>query len=86
MDEWTATKPTKLKKLRTRRGGRRHRYGKCVPFSIIGNNVAGIGGKRDSLVALLKFFDNPSCVTLQETKLGEKVNFEIGGVSGLPEE
>ena len=31
------------------------------------------------MVALLKFFDKPSCVTLQETKLGEKVKFALEG-------
>ena len=79
MDSWSASKSTKLNRKRTRRGGRRHKYSKSIPFSIIGNNVAGIVGKRESLNALLKFFNRPSCLTLQETKLGEKVKYELEG-------
>ena len=67
----------KLIQRKTRRGGIRHRYGKYVGFSILGNNVAGINGKRDSLEALIKLLKKPSCITLQESKLGAKVKFEL---------
>ena len=68
---------TKVKHRRTRRGGVKHRSKKYVQFSILGNNVASISKKRDSLNALIDIFKQPSCITLQETKLGKQSQFKI---------
>ena len=61
----------------TKRGGVRgakRRRKKVKPndilkFSIMGSNSAGLKSKLDSLVQNIQVFNNPSCITLQETKL-----------------
>ena len=35
----------------------------------MGNNANGIRGKLDSLKNAIKYFNNPSCITIQESKL-----------------
>ena len=35
----------------------------------MGSNSAGLKSKMESLIQNIKVFDNPSCITLQETKL-----------------
>ena len=46
-------------------------------FTILGNNVASLPKKRESLNAVIEFCKWPSCITLQETHLGENVKFDI---------
>ena len=67
----------KLKFMKTRRGGKRFRREKNQTFTFLGNNSAGIKAKKDSLEALVKTLNYPSCITLQETKLGSKETFQI---------
>ena len=43
----------------------------------MGNNVASISKKKDSLKALIETCKRPSCITLQETNLGKSVKFDI---------
>ena len=43
----------------------------------MGNNTAGIKAKKDSLEAVIKLLGNPSCITLQETKLAKKSVFQL---------
>ena len=69
----------KLKHKRTRRGGLKHKDNKNVKFSLLGNNSAGIKAKQDSLEAVIKLLGNPSCITLQETKLAKKNVFQLNG-------
>ena len=38
-------------------------------FTIFGSNANGIKGKIESLKSCLNFFEKPSCVTIQESKL-----------------
>ena len=58
--------PIKPKKVR--RGGQRHKAKNSSSFSVLGNNCAGIKAKKDSLKSVIKMFNTPSCVLLQETK------------------
>ena len=69
----------KLKHKRIRRGGLKHKDNKNVKFSLLGNNSAGIKAKQDSLEAVIKLLGNPSCITLQETKLVKKNVFHLNG-------
>ena len=41
------------------------------------NNVDGVKSKEDSLNSTINIFNKPSCVVLQETKLGAKVKYDI---------
>ena len=66
----------KLKK-RTRRGGKKHTSKNSFKFSIMGNNVAGLVSKESSLRSVIQLFNKPSCITLQETKLGAKYRYDI---------
>ena len=74
---WQNRTKEQLKRSRTRRGGVKHRFDKEFNFTIMGNNVASLPRKKDSLHAVIDILDKPSCITLQETKLGEKVRFQI---------
>ena len=65
-----------LRRSRTRRGGIKHKYNKGFNFTIMGNNVASLPKKKDSLHAVIEILKKPSCITLQETKLGEKPDFK----------
>ena len=38
-------------------------------FSIFGSNANGINGKMDSLRENINFFNKPTCINIQETKL-----------------
>ena len=67
----------KLSKEKTRRGGVKHKKNKKVKFSILGNNTAGLKAKKDSLEAVIKLLNKPSCITLQETKLPKKNVFKM---------
>ena len=69
----------KLKYERTKRGGVKHNKNKNVKFSLLGNNSAGIKAKTDSLEAVIKILGNPSCITLQETKLSKNNIFQLNG-------
>ena len=72
----TFKKPLRKK---VRRGGKRHSKRKHFSFSLLGNNVAGLQGKAESLDSLIKYCAFPSCITLQETKLGSKSAFRLNG-------
>ena len=72
-----AGKPNEGIKKKTRRGtGRGKRSDLC--FSLLGNNCNGLKGKLDSLANTLKYFQKPTCITLQETKLKNQ-NIKISG-------
>ena len=75
-------KRTKLavKHKKTNRGGksRKNNTNKPVSLSIFGSNANGLNGKIDSLKNALKFYGQPSCVAIQETKLRSN-NFKIPG-------
>ena len=49
-----------------------------MKFSLIGTNANGLSGKLDSLNSAITFFNRPSCITVQETKLRSK-NLKIPG-------
>ena len=53
----------------TRRGLGKGKRINDLKFSILGSNANGIRGKIDSLKNAVKFFNNPSCITIQESKL-----------------
>ena len=55
------------KKIHTRRGGGGTRKCKNLLFKIVGNNCAGLKGKKESFENLLKTF-SPAIVMIQETK------------------
>ena len=77
MDEHgRARKPESIKKQKIRRGGLKHKP-KKVKFSLLGNNSAGLKSKKDSLEAIIRTLKNPSCITLQETKLAKNANFQL---------
>lgn len=53
----------------------RKSYKNCIKhqkFSIFGSNSNGLKGKLDSLKSSLEFFQKPSCVNIQETKIRSK--------------
>ena len=56
------------KKKQVRRGGGGTRKYKNMSFKIVGNNCAGLKGKKESFENLLKTF-SPAIVMLQETKM-----------------
>ena len=66
-----------LRHNKTRRGGQKHKAKGKLKFSLLGNNTAGIKAKKDSLEALVELLGKPSCITLQETKLGSKDTFKL---------
>ena len=49
-----------------------------MKFSLFGTNANGLSGKLDSLNSAIKFFNRPSCITVQETKLRSK-NLKVPG-------
>ena len=63
---------------KTRRGGRKFRRERIQNFTVLGNNTAGLKAKKDSLEALIETLKKPSCIMLQETKLGFKYSSKIG--------
>ena len=71
----------KVNKTRRSRGGKKSskKANHQVQFSLLGNNANGIKAKRESLLNTLKFFNMPSCVLLQETKLRFNGTFNIKG-------
>ena len=68
-----------LKVKKTRRGWGAKKSRKQINFSILGNNSNGIKAKKDSLINTLNFFNRPSCVLLQETKLRFPGSLKIKG-------
>ena len=42
---------------------------KQMNLKILGTNCNGLKGKMESLKSCIDFYKNPSCITLQETKL-----------------
>ena len=72
-----------LKLKKTRRGwgakGLKKKVKHKVLFSVLGNNANGIKAKRESLIDTLNFFNRPSCVLLQKTKLRFPGTFKIKG-------
>ena len=67
----------KLKLNKTRRGGQKFQRERLQTFTIMGNNTAGLKAKKDSLEALIQTLKRPSCIMLQETKLGQKEEFKL---------
>ena len=65
------------KNVKTRRGRGHRGKSKCV--SIFGNNINGLVGKWDSLESVLKQFNLPSCVFIQETMLKTKLSKKLLG-------
>ena len=60
----------------------RKSYKNCIKhqkFSIFGSNSNGLKGKLDSLKSSLEFFQKPSCVNIQETKLRSKGTVKLEG-------
>ena len=68
---------TNKEQKRTRRGGRKHKSKYKFKFSLLGNNSAGLKAKKDSLEAIIGIFNQPSCITLQETKLAKNTHFQL---------
>ena len=63
-------KKHKIDKNKTRRGrGKKSRTGGSLKFSIFGNNSNGLKAKLKSLNSAINFFNKPSCITIQESKL-----------------
>ena len=52
---------------------------KSLNFAILGSNSASIKAKLDSLQHVLEILNFPTCITIQETKLGCKNKIEIDG-------
>ena len=44
-----------------------NKYNTNIQFSIIGTNAAGLKANQNNLINNLKVFNNPCCVTIQET-------------------
>ena len=69
----------------TKRGGsrgvkrRRAKFKNELKFSILGSNSAGLKAKTESLVQNIKVFNNPSCITLQETKMRHCGTLKLSG-------
>ena len=74
-------KKPKLKTRKTKRGkGKKNkRKNEPISFSLLGCNSNGLKGKLDSLKNNVSIFDNPSCLTMQETKLRKSGNISIPG-------
>ena len=73
-----STLETKTEYKKSNRGGIRSKknrlkeHNKQINLSILGTNSAGLKAKYDSLLQVMKIFDFPSCITLQETKFTQK--------------
>ena len=67
-----------MAKKSIRRGGSKHKK-KKIKFSILGNNCAGLKKKMDSLNVLIDEFKQPSCITIQETKLPKNYEIKLDG-------
>ena len=70
-----------LNKSKTRRGvGKKDKNRKYrnINFSIFGSNANGLKGKAESLKSAINFYNFPSCITIQESKLRSE-KFEIPG-------
>ena len=69
----------------TKRGGVRSKKSRLnkatknvnVKFSILGTNSAGLKAKKDSLIENIRLFDNPSAITVQETKFRKSGNLKL---------
>ena len=48
-------------------------------FSIFGSNANGINGKMDSLRENINFFNKPTCINIQETKLRFTATVKLEG-------
>ena len=76
-------KNRKIKVISTKRGkGRKNKNKfnhKKTKFSIVGCNANGIKAKLTSLKNTLRFYNNPSVVTIQETKIRGKGSIKIPG-------
>ena len=82
MDPFGKNKQPIKVKNKTRRGrGKQNQKGgssECN-FSIWGNNSNGLKAKMNSLKANVEYFERPSCITLQETKLRQSNVIKIDG-------
>ena len=72
--EWPSQKQQqgqKLKPTRRGRGGRNRKKEKIQihQFSMLGTNSQGLKAKKTSLLNTVNHYNNPSVITVQETKL-----------------
>ena len=80
-------KPTqehkKLRSKKTRRGKSKKKEENMkkspIKFSLLGSNSNGLKAKIDSLKNLIKIFDQPSCITIQETKMRKSFSIQLPG-------
>ena len=71
-------KQTRRGKCKKRNSGKSMKS-KSVNFTILGSNANGIKAKVDSLKSIINTFDNPSCVTIQESKLRKPGTIQLKG-------
>ena len=71
----------KLIPTRRGRGGRGNKWGdiQIHNFSIMGTNSNGLKAKKNSLVNTVNFFNGPSVLTVQETKLRQNGIIKLDG-------
>ena len=69
-----------INKKQTRRGrGKICKKQGSIKFSIFGNNSNGLKAKLNSLRAAIAFFETPSCITIQESKLRQANLVKLDG-------
>jgi hypothetical protein len=64
----TVLKTTKRGGVRSKKN-RNKKHNKTLQFSIMGINSARLKAKKDSLINNIEILNNPSCITIQESKL-----------------
>ena len=71
----------KSKKINRRGNGKRNKNGFNSEqiFSLWGNNSNGLKAKISSLRANIEYFETPSCITIQETKLRQNNIIKLKG-------
>ena len=73
----------KLNHKKTRRGKSKKKYEtknkSPIKFSLFGSNSNGLKAKLDSLKNVINIFDQPSCITLQKTKLRKSGSIQLAG-------
>ena len=78
--QWRMGKPIqKLKQTRRGRGGRRNGNNREQYFSLLGTNANGLKAKKASLENTVNFFNAPSVITIQETKLRQNGIIKLNG-------
>ena len=74
-------KKLKIKKTRRGKSNKKHENKKNSPikFSLFGSNSNGLKAKIDSLKNIIKIFDQPSCITIKETKMRKSGSIQLPG-------